>query len=111
MSTDEENEPDDQMDELENNDMNVKETAETLIASSSQDDIAITNATKSMLTSICMIFCLFFDDKYVNDYHISLEKMMQVKKSENKDVQAVSFNFISMYYYKNRNRFRIKIYN
>lgn len=93
MSTDEENEPE-EMDE--NNDMNVKETIETLVASSSQEDMAITNATKSMLTSICMIFCLFFDDKYVNDYHISLEKMMQVKKSEHKEVQAVSFGFISM---------------
>lgn len=55
----------------------------------SQEDDLITNATKTMLTGICTVFGLFFDDVYKNDYHVSLEKVMQVKNYENGE-RAVS---------------------
>lgn len=55
----------------------------------STEDELITNATKTMLTAICTVFGLFFDDVYKNDYHVSLEKVMQVKKFEDRE-RAVS---------------------
>lgn len=52
-------------------------------------DSTISNATKSMLTSICTVFGLFFDEKYRYDYHVSLEKVMEMKKFEH-EKRAVS---------------------
>lgn len=52
---------------------------------SKDDDAAITNATKNLLSSICMVFCLFFDEKYNSDYHVSLERVMQQKRFEHGD--------------------------
>lgn len=59
-------------------------------------DTAISNATKSILTSICTVFNLFFDEKYRYDYHVSLEKVMVLKKFEH-EKRAVS----GCYYYYN----------
>lgn len=60
------------------------------------DDSAITNATKNLLSSIRMVFCLFFDEKYNSDYHVSLEKVMQLKKFEHGDGAAVSCDFLKI---------------
>jgi len=51
---------------------------------SSPYDSAISNATKNLLTSICTVFGLFFDENYKNDYHVSLEKLMRLNKFEQK---------------------------
>ncbi|XP_050434380.1 Fanconi anemia group J protein homolog isoform X2 [Adelges cooleyi] len=47
-----------------------------------EEDSQISNATKQLLTSVCTVFDFLFDDKYKNDYHVSLEKVMHVKKFE-----------------------------
>lgn len=54
-----------------------------------QEDAAISNATKNLLSSICLVFSLLFDEKYKFDYHVSLEKVMELKKFEHKP-RAVS---------------------
>lgn len=59
-------------------------------ANPSSYDLAITNATKNVLTSICTVFDLFFDENYQNDYHVSLEKVMRLKNVEPKRRAAVS---------------------
>lgn len=71
---------------------------------SSYED-SITNATKTILMSITMVFCLLFDDNYKSDYQVSLEKIMQMKKFEHseKNVSHI-FNFYQMY-------FIIQLYN
>lgn len=56
------------------------------------DSAALTNATKQILTSICSVWSLFFDEKYKNDYHVSLEKVMELKKFEHGE-RAVSYSF------------------
>lgn len=88
----EESEPDDtKMDTKENgeNELVEKEDsdAEMLENRSSQDnvDAAITNATKTILSSICSVFSLLYDEKYKFDYHVSLEKIMELKKYEHKE--------------------------
>lgn len=67
-----------------------KDNIEENIGSENSNDLAITNATKTILTSICTVFCLFFDNSYKNDYHVSLEKVMELKKYKPGE-QAVSF--------------------
>lgn len=61
------------------------ETIENRSSQDTNDDVAITNATKNLLSSICMVFSLLYDDKYKFDYHVSLEKIMQLKKFEHKE--------------------------
>lgn len=56
------------------------------------DSVGITNATKQILTSICSVLSLFFNDNYKNDYHVSLEKVMELKKFEHEE-KAVSLYF------------------
>lgn len=59
-------------------------------------DSVITNATKTMLTSICTVFSLFFDEQFKNDYHVSLEKLMELKKFEHgkQVVSRICLSFI-----------------
>lgn len=64
---------------------NVDETTN----STKSDDLAITNATKTLLSSVCGVFCLFFNEGFRNDYHVSLEKVMQLKTYEH-GARAVS---------------------
>lgn len=53
-----------------------------LTPDSLSSDSAITTATKTMLTSIRTVLSLFFDELFKNDYHVSLEKLMEMKKFE-----------------------------
>jgi len=72
----------------ENEEKELVDEDETIENRSSQDkneDAAITNATKTLLSSICMVFSLLYDEKYKFDYHVSLEKIMQIKKFEHKE--------------------------
>lgn len=105
----EESEPDDtKMDTKENgeNELVEKEDsdldeAETLENRSSQDnvDAAITNATKTVLSSICSVFSLLYDEKYKFDYHVSLEKIMELKKYEHKE-RGVSHTYLFIETYR-----------
>lgn len=86
----EESEPDDTKTDIKENEQNelvVKDEDETIENFSPQDnfDASITNATKTLLSSICSVFSLLHDEKYKFDYHVSLEKIMELKKYEHKD--------------------------
>ncbi|XP_060833332.1 Fanconi anemia group J protein homolog isoform X1 [Rhopalosiphum padi] len=70
------------------NELGDKDENETIENNSSKDqdsDSAITNATKTLLSSICSVFSLFYDEKYKYDYHVSLVKVMHLKKFEHKE--------------------------
>jgi len=75
------------------NELEVKDENETMENNSSKDqnsDLAITNATKTLLSSICSVFSLFYNEKYKFDYHVSLVKVMHLKKFEHKE-RGVSY--------------------
>lgn len=75
------------------NELEDKDENETIENQSSKDqitDLAITNATKTLLSSICSVFSLFYDEKYKFDYHVSLVKAMHLKKIEHKE-RGVSY--------------------
>jgi len=74
--------------ETENTNALDQEMAESTV-SSQEEDSSVTNATKTLLMSICVVFSFFFDDKYKNDYRVSLEKLMQLNKLENEKKRAV----------------------
>ncbi|XP_050544910.1 Fanconi anemia group J protein homolog isoform X2 [Daktulosphaira vitifoliae] len=63
----------------------VKSPEKTDSVKKKQEDMEISNATKQLLGSIITTFEFLFDEKYKNDYHVSLEKVMQVKKYEYND--------------------------
>lgn len=103
----EENEPDDaESDKKENglleeeNELVEKDENAMIDIHSSQDqnvDVAITNATKNLLSSICTVFSLLYDEKYKFDYHVSLEKIMQIKKFEHKERGVSQIIYIAFY--------------
>jgi len=86
------NQMEDGENELTKTDIDVDELNASISNSGFKEDLAITNATKTMLSSICTVFNLFFDDNYKNDYHVSLEKVMQLKKFEHGGERAVSIS-------------------
>lgn len=88
MSENEKAEMEDVKKEPENTNALEQETAEPTVSNQAEDS-SITNATKNLLMSICVVFSFFFDDKYKNDYHVSLEKLMQINKLENENKRAV----------------------
>lgn len=83
----EESEPDDTEKDTKENELVEKDEDETIENHLSQDsfDASITNATKNLLSSICSVFSLLYDEKYTFDYHVSLEKFMELKKYEHKE--------------------------
>uniref|UniRef100_A0A2H8TS50 DNA 5'-3' helicase n=1 Tax=Melanaphis sacchari TaxID=742174 RepID=A0A2H8TS50_9HEMI len=70
--------------ENELSDKNENEMIENHSSKDQNSDLVITNATKTLLSSICSVFSLFYDEKYKYDYHVSLAKVMQLKKFEHK---------------------------